>query len=147
MEYYLNGIVLLSLNHERKINMAILNTINFIEEVYDTYSVYHSLIVYDPHSTNTKDIQKLVKMLHQKDFPIIDLSNEPFLPLKPEYEQRFRLYVISVAQLKCLVESKNSTLASISMMFCINKNVFLDACKLINSNSYNYHQDMHLFSC
>jgi hypothetical protein len=126
--------------------MDIIQTMTFIQNVYDTYNISHSWIVYDKNEIVEDNLQILVNVLKNKDFPIFVLDSDAVSNIQ-QYEQRYRMFVIEKNVLNSTITSKNNNASNISVIFTLSVPVLRSVCKVLENLKTFTCNEMHLFSC
>ena len=125
--------------------MELDNTIEFIQNVYSSYNISHSLVIYDKNETTLSDIEELYSNLIYKDFPVFHLTNiSDDMSL---YENKYRMFLIDYDNLTDFIIKKNNDMSNISIIFCLSSSLLHSTCQLLQKHKAKTLQSMHLFSC
>lgn len=125
--------------------MELDNTIKFIENIYNSYNISHSLVVYRKNETTSSDIKELYQRLIDNDFPVYDLQSIPS-DLSSQ-ETNYRMFLIDYDDFEDFILNKNKDFSNISVIFCLSPSLLHTVCELLRSHKVKTIQSMHLFSC
>ena len=125
--------------------MELNDTIEFIQNIYNSYNISHSLVIYDKDSSTPSDIEELYNRLIENDFPICHLKDIP--DDVSAYEKKYRMFLIDYENLTDFIVKKNSELPNISVIFCLSSLSLHCTCNLLQNHKVKTLQSMHLFSC
>lgn len=125
--------------------MEFKNTIDFIQQIYDSYNISHSLVIYRKTETTSNDIMELSYHLKNNDFPMFHITDIPEdLSL---YEMKYRMFLIEYDKLIEFIRNKDNNLSNISVIFCLSSSVLHSTSNLLQNLNLKTFQSMHLFSC
>jgi hypothetical protein len=127
--------------------MELNNTIEFIQNIYSSYNISHSLVVYNKNEITPSDIEALYSCLIDNDFPIFHLTHIPNVVDLSSYENKYRMFMIDYHNLTDFIINKNNDFSNISVIFCLSSSLLHSTCQLIQDNKVKTLQSMHLFSC
>lgn len=125
--------------------MELNDTIEFIQNVYNSYNISHSLVIYNKNKCIPSGIEELYDKLRENDFPVCHLNTIPDDLFT--YENKYRMFLIDYEQLTELIMKKNNNLSNISVVFCLSSSLLHNTCQLIRNSKVKTSQSMHLFSC
>lgn len=125
--------------------MELNNTIEFIQNIYSSYNISHSLVIYNKNDITPSDIEELYSRLIDNDFPIFHLTDIP--DNVSEYEKKYRMFLINYDNLTDFIIKKNNELSNISVMFCLSSSSLNSTCNLLQNRKVTTSQSVHLFSC
>lgn len=125
--------------------MELNNTIEFIQNIYNSYNISHSLVIYDKNHVIPSDIEELYIRLVENDFPIFHLTDIP--DDLSSYENKYRMFLIKYDDFTDFIIKKNNELSNISVIFCLSSSSLNSICNLLQNNKVQTLQSMHLFSC
>lgn len=126
--------------------MDVNNTMEFIQNVYGTKNISHSLVVFDKNIA-TQYIEDLYKSLLSNDFPVFKIKennmDEDKLTI---YEQQFRMFLIDINCLQQYIVNKRYDLSNISVVFCLSEELLNSTYKVLNNSNILNIESLHLFS-
>jgi hypothetical protein len=125
--------------------MEINDTIEFIQNVYDSYNISHSVLVYDKDEILRSDIEDIFEKLVNNDYPVHELTTIP--EDIHYYENKYRMFVIDSKTFQDFVIKKENNLSNISVMFCLSSSLLHNICKYLKESKVKTLDSMHLFSC
>jgi hypothetical protein len=125
--------------------MELNNTIDFIQNIYSSYNISHSLVIYNKNENIPSDIEELYSLLIDNDFPIFHLTCIPDDVLS--YENKYRMFLIDYNNLTDFIIKKNNELSNVSVIFCLSSSSLHSTCQLLQNHKVKTLQSMHLFSC
>jgi hypothetical protein len=127
--------------------MELLKMSDFIQNIYTTINIYHSILLYD---TDDEEVAKqLCDILICKDMPLFFLnSNHNMIDnnILHFIENNYRMIAMPISIFKIILKLKNNDISNVSVIFALGKNTIKDTQKYIVNNNVNYYNQMHLFS-
>ncbi len=128
--------------------MEINDTMDFIQNVYDSYNISHSVLIYDKDEVVRSDIDDIFDKLVKNDYPIYELTTIPDIPDDLHYyENKYRMFLIDNKTFHDFVAKKENNLSNISVIFCLSSSLLHKTCEFLNKNKVKTLNSMHLFSC
>lgn len=125
--------------------MEINNTIEFIQNIYSSYNISHSLVIYKKQETTPSDIEELYTGLVNNDFPIFHFTS-PIDDIS-SYEKKYRMFLIDYDDVTNFIIKKNKDFSNVSVIFCLSSSSLHSTCELLQNQKVKRIQSMHLFSC
>jgi hypothetical protein len=123
--------------------MDINKTFKFIQNIYDTYNISHSLIVYDKDTCPFQFIEQLHNLLKVNDYPVYVLEDFPINIV--EYEHKYRMFILEKNTFHEFVKIKDNDISNISVIFCFSPFILQEINKTMTD--INDGKSVHLFSC
>lgn len=123
--------------------MDINKTFKFIQNIYDTYNISHSLIVYDKDTYPFQYIEQLQNLLKVHDYPVYVLEDFPINIV--EYEHKYRMFILEKNTFHEFVKIKDNDISNISVIFCFSPFILQEINKTMTD--INDGKSVHLFSC
>ena len=125
--------------------MEINDTMEFIHNVYSSYNISHSLLIYNKDEVMRCDIDELYRTLVQKDYPVFEILDVPTDLFS--LENRYRMFIIDDKMFQEFLHKKDNDLSNISVVFCLSSQLLHSTCELLRKHKVNTSSSMHLFSC
>lgn len=125
--------------------MEINDTMEFIQNVYDSYNISHSLVLYDKNEIMRCDIEDLYNKLLQNDFPVFELTHIPVELVS--LENKHRMFILDNENFQEFIMEKKKDLSNISVIFCLSSILLHNTCEVLRKLKVNTSNSMHLFSC
>lgn len=98
--------------------MDIHKTKDFIDSVYHSFNISHAWIVYDEDNDDKKDIDSLVNILQEHDFPVYNVSSYEDLYNIQLLEHKYRMFVIEKKDIPNVLSCKDNDISNISIVMC-----------------------------
>ncbi len=117
--------------------------IQFIDHIYETINIYHTLIFYNKEHSKT-NLQNLINKLKEKEYPISIYNNEQDINL---IELHSRIIVIEHNYIEKYFEKKQNDLSNITILLCLDPCVEKQIHDKINNNIITFAEKMYIFSC
>lgn len=125
--------------------MEINDTMDFIRNVYDTYNISHSILIYDKDEIMMSDVEDLYAKLVHDDYPILEVKSVPDNLVS--LESKYRMFMLDEKTFKKFIEKKNNNLSNVSVIFCLSSTLLHNTCELLREHNVKTLNSMHLFSC
>jgi hypothetical protein len=127
--------------------MELLKMSDFIQNIYTTINIYHSILLYD---TDDEEVaKKLCDILMCKDMPLFFLNSSHNMidnNILHFIENNYRMIAMPIIIFKKILKLKNNDISNVSVIFALGKNTIKETQKYIVNNNVNYYNQMHLFS-
>lgn len=119
--------------------------VNFIEHIYETVNIYHTLILYDDSLITTTVLNDLTNRLEKKDFPVGVYKNNDIETL----EFHSRVIILDKEYFDTYIEKKNNDLTNITIMLCMDaiSGKMLHDKLIANVEKVRFAEKMYIFSC
>lgn len=116
--------------------------IRFFDHIYENLNIYHTLII---HSENSSiNILELKMILGEKDYPICIFNNNKKLDI---LENKFRMFILDINIFNNYIKYKNNDLNTITIIFCLDTQVYIKVCDLFKLNTMiNFADNLYIFS-
>ncbi len=98
-------------------------TKDFIENIYRSFDISHAWIVYDKDTDNRHDIDSLVGILREHDFPIYNVTTYEDLYDIKLLEHKYRMFVIEKNNIPNVLSCKDNDISNISLVLCTTQSV------------------------
>lgn len=125
--------------------MEINDTMEFIQNVYDSYNISHSVLIYNKDEIVRSDIDDILGKLINNDYPVYELTTIP--NDIQYYETKYRMFLIDSKTFPEFVGKKENNLSNISVMFCLSSSLLNSTCEFLKNSKVKTSSSMHLFSC
>jgi hypothetical protein len=126
--------------------MELLKMSDFIQNIYTSINIYHSILLYD---TNDEIVVKqLCDDLISNDMPLFFLNNNHSMidnNILNFIEKNYRMIVMPIPIFKKILNLKYNDISNISVIFALGKDTIKEAHKFVNNNAF-FNNSMHLFS-
>ncbi len=119
--------------------MEIDEIINFIEHIYESINIYHTIILYSSLSS----IDNLNVELKEKDFPVEVYTGDQNVE---DMEYRSRVIILDVSYIDKYITEKNNDLSDITVFVCMDKDSDTILHEKINKE-VKFSEKMYIFSC
>ena len=122
-------------------NIDIDNIINFIDHIYETINIYHTLILYD--DIDVSILNKLILKLKEKDYPIDFYTDNKNIT---DMELKSRIIVVNSTNIYKYFHEKNNDLSDFNIVLCMDFN----SDKVLHEklvNQVRFAEKMYIFSC
>ncbi len=119
--------------------MEIDEIINFIEHIYESINIYHTIILYSSLSS----IDNLNVELKEKDFPVEVYTGDQNVE---DMEYRSRVIILDVSYIDKYITEKNNDLSDITVFVCMDKDSDTILHEKINKE-VRFSEKMYIFSC
>jgi len=121
--------------------------VKFIEHIYETVNIYHTLILYDDSVIKANVLNDLINRLEKKDFPVgvyKDKDNDIDI-----LELHSRVIILDKKHFYTYVEKKNNDLTNITIMLCMDSISGKILHDKLNENvdKIRFAEKMYIFSC
>lgn len=116
--------------------------INFINHIYESINIYHTLIFYDKQ-TVCSILNELIIKLKDRDYPIETYINQNIDML----ELHSRIIVIERENIDYYFQNKNNDISNITIILCLDNTIETIVHEKLQNNNIIFAEKMYIFSC
>lgn len=124
---------------------SIVHAVNFIDHVYETLNVYHTLILTNK-KFHSSQLETLLFELKSKDFPVTTLTKQNVSNID-DLEAQYRIFILNISDMHEYMTAKNMDIASITIMLCMDCELYAELCEYIKTQHMNIADNLYIFSC
>lgn len=117
--------------------------IDFINHIYESINIYHTVIFYDENIASEDVLNELIQKLTYMDYPVDTFKNQDIDIL----ELHSRIIIVEKKYFDFYFSSKNKDFSNITIILCLDTNVEKIIHEKLHNNDITFAEKMYIFSC